>query len=199
MQTEWCARANALGFIRTYAFLIQYPSDFKIALEEGLLPTTTTTSNINYDSFSSFIAQFYCIPDEEAAIRYHYGQLRLTRLNWAVRIVRPREANGAWNYQETYWQTGQYLQALFNPLMFCFASVATVLSAMQVLASIPHTSQVSDQSLETFQQVSFGFCILSVMLVLFVWLAMVLAVLIVFASQFAFSIKQSRRQLQTST
>ncbi|KAN0074070.1 hypothetical protein V8E54_008007 [Elaphomyces granulatus] len=56
MQTEWCARANALGFIRTYAFLIQYPSDFKIALEEGLLPTTTTTSNINYDSFSSFIA-----------------------------------------------------------------------------------------------------------------------------------------------
>ncbi|KAL3469220.1 hypothetical protein BJX99DRAFT_265411 [Aspergillus californicus] len=42
-----------------------------------------------------FAHQFQILSDEQVAKRYHYGQIRLSRLNWAVRIFRPRDDHRA--------------------------------------------------------------------------------------------------------
>lgn len=42
---------------------------------------------------------FCRIDDGQVAQRYHYGQLRLSRLNLAVRTFQPRNAPSAWFYK----------------------------------------------------------------------------------------------------
>lgn len=74
----------ALGFLRTYAHLICHESDFRIAKDAHLLP-----DHVAYTEFQTFIEPFRHIIDDAVSLRYHYGQIRLTRLNWAVRIFRP--------------------------------------------------------------------------------------------------------------
>lgn len=66
--------------------------------------------------------------------RYQCGQLRLTRLNWAGRLATPflPDQPFLWNYQERFWQTQQFLDRFGAPLLFIFATVSLVLSAMQV-------------------------------------------------------------------
>jgi hypothetical protein len=112
----------AIGFLRTYGYMIRHESDFRIAKASRLLPDDTT-----YADFQKFIDPFRRIPDAATSPRYHYGQLRLTRLNWAVRIFR-----FSWYYQTIYIQTGQYLERFAAPLLFLFASLTLIISSMQV-------------------------------------------------------------------
>ena len=186
----WCPMGAACGFLRTYAFLIQHPSDFRIAVEAGLFPDCDT----DYHSFSRFIAQFRDIPNNDIPDRYHYGQLRLTRLNWAVRLLRPPAAKGAWNYHERYWQTGQYIERLFGPLMFGFASVAIVLQAMQVVVSLPEGSVMSSTEWETFRRASWGFSGMVIVFVVWIWFAIILGISILILAQIIFSVKQLWRR-----
>lgn len=186
----WCPIGAACGFLRTYAFLIQHPSDFRIAVEAGLLPDC----NIDYHSFLRFITQFRDIPNNDVPDRYHYGQLRLTRLNWAVRLLRTPAAKGAWNYHEMYWQTGQYIERLFGPLMFGFASVSIVLQAMQVVVSIPESNVMSRAGWETFRRASWGFSSMAIAFVVWMWFAIVLGISILILAQLVFSVRQLRRQ-----
>lgn len=130
--------------------------------------------------------------------RYEYGQLRLTRLNWAVHLVRPRAAKGAWNYQEMYWQTGKYLSSYAGPLMFVFGSVAVMLSAMQVIVSIPDPASIMDErGYRAFWHVSWGTSMVVIVMILSIWLALLGGVSCLLLAQFAFSIRQLRRPLPT--
>jgi hypothetical protein len=82
---------QALGFLRTYALLVRHTSDFEIAQKLGLIPST-----VPYLQFQSFIKPFLSLPEDTVSARYHYGQLRLTRLIWALRILQPRSKKGGW-------------------------------------------------------------------------------------------------------
>ena len=124
--------AVAIGFLRTYAFLIQHRSDLTIANQYQLIP-----DDLDWTRWCLFIANFRLAKDEDVAIRYHYGQLRISRLHWAVRLFRPRSAMTAWFYEIPHWSTRQYLEHVIAPLAFVFASLSIVLSAMQVVISIP--------------------------------------------------------------
>jgi len=187
---NWSPVGAAIGFLRTYAHLIHHPSDFRIAQDTALVPIGP---DITFRSFSLFIDKFRSLQDGLVSPRYEYGQLRLTRLNMAVHLVRPRAAKGAWNYHEMYWQTGQYLSSFAAPLMFVFGSVAVMLSAMQVVVSIPDPGLVMNETgWKAFRHVSWGTSVIVLVMVLLIWCALLGGICCLLLAQFAFSVRQLR-------
>ena len=123
----------AVGFLRSYALLVPHRLDFMLAKEAHLIPDDVK----DWPQWSKFISHFRNLPDESVARRYHYGQLRLSRLNWAVRIFRPQHARTAWFYEIPYWSTTSFVSRAIVPLLFVFAGVSLALSSMQVALSVP--------------------------------------------------------------
>jgi hypothetical protein len=148
-------RGEALGFVRSYERLIRHPSDFAFAQEARLIPASSSSSStsppssthpaggeggggeLTYSALVTFLRHFD-IPDADVSPRWHFGQLRLSRLNWAVRLVQPRamRQKGFQHrlfYGEQYWQTDQFLHEFAAPGLFAFAALSLILSAMQVV------------------------------------------------------------------
>jgi len=125
-------RATAIGFMRSYSLLVRHRVDFVYARESHLFPVET-----DWIKWSKFINTFRKVEDEGVSNRYHYGQLRLSRLNWAVRLFRPSSAATKWFYEIPHWSTGMFVERAITPLFFGFASLSLVLSSMQVLLSVP--------------------------------------------------------------
>jgi len=125
-------RSVAIGFMRSYAFLIKHQLDFILAKEAHLIP-----HDLDWIRWSKFMDSFRCIEEEQVAKRYHYGQLRLSRLNWVVRLFQPQHASTGWFYEIPYWSIVEYITRATIPLLFLFASVSLALSSMQVALSVP--------------------------------------------------------------
>jgi hypothetical protein len=161
-ETENLFRAT-LGFVRTYTHLIQSESDFRIALTHGLLPETTTL-----ECFAAFINCFKDVPDSLASPRFHFGELRLTRLDlWAPIFL------GQMHYFSLSRQYDQYFSRYFQPVLFAFATFSVLLSAMQVaLASEPEPSTPVDNGWRIFVKVSKWTAISTILIVVLIvlWL-----------------------------
>lgn len=125
-------RSVAIGFLRSYAFLVPNRLDFALAREMHLIP-----AEIDWIEWSKFISHFRHIQDNLVAKRYHYGQLRLSRLHWVVRISCPEQASTRWFYAIPYWSITEFVAQATLPLLFVFASVSVCLSSMQVALSVP--------------------------------------------------------------
>lgn len=156
-------RAMALGFLRSYSHLIQHQSDLRIAKEHGLI-----SEDITWARWSLFIRGFRLSNDESVARRYHYGQIRLTRLNWAIFIFRPKSAGNRLRfYHESPWSALAFVQNAAVPLAFIFASVSLILSSMQVMLSVPDDSLlaggIGEGGLRTVQQIFWWFSILTLL------------------------------------
>ncbi|KAI8213554.1 hypothetical protein K4K52_004603 [Colletotrichum sp. SAR 10_76] len=116
-------RRAALGFVRTYRYLIRHESDLEIARDLGLLPTNTT-----WPRFCAFVSRFEdFISDEDVSGRYHYGDLRLSRLNFYCLVFLRRT-----HFEYLPEQYLTYFTFYFGPLLFIFGIVSVVLSAMQL-------------------------------------------------------------------
>lgn len=168
-------RAMALGFLGSYSHLIQHQSDLRIAKEHGLIPEDTTWAD-----WVKFICGFRLLDDENVSRRYHYGQIRLTRLNWAIFIFRPKSAGSRLRfYHESPWSALTFVQHAAVPLAFIFASVSLILSSMQVMLTVPDDSLLSggigEDGLRTVQLIFWWFSILTL---LFAALSSALLVLI---------------------
>lgn len=192
-------RTVAVGFMRSYALLVRHRVDFIIARESHLFPT-----ELDWEKWSAFIALFRRIEDEDVAKRYHYGQLRLTRLNWAVRLFRPSSATTKWFYEIPHWSTGMYMERAMAPLLFGFASLSLVLSSMQVLLSVTD-EELGFKRLEASSLVYMkrAFWVFSIMMLLASGLVWVLLFIIPFGAlnwQLAFGFKnRGKSQVNTST
>jgi hypothetical protein len=176
----------ALGFLRTYTCLIQHESDFRIAKASHLVP-----DHVSYTAFQIFIEPFRHIPDDAVTLRYQYGQMRLTRLNWAVRIFRPASLRGRrkLHYRNLYIQTGQYLERFGAPLLFLFASLTLILSSMQVaLAAKPEGGS------KGFSIVSWGFSVAVIIFIVGLSVMGFVFVVLLFSRKLAFRIQLQRRQ-----
>jgi hypothetical protein len=143
----------ALGFLRTYAYLIQHKSDFLIARDEKhrLLP-----KNVRYSEFIRFITscqQF--IAEEDVSPRYAFGELRLSRLNFWSKILLHQ-----FSFHETHGQYGARFAQYYGPILFIFAILSVVLSAMQVAMATTSQPQESG-STSSFVSVSWFFSIFS--------------------------------------
>ena len=126
---------SALGLLRSYYYLIQHESDLQIACENGrLLP-----SDITWPEFCAFSVAFSDIRDDTVSERYHYGQLRLTRLNFYAKLL-----IGKFQYEYIYGQYGTFFARFYGPLLFTFGVISIILSAMQVelgVGSLLNTTQ----------------------------------------------------------
>ncbi|KIJ65775.1 hypothetical protein HYDPIDRAFT_27008 [Hydnomerulius pinastri MD-312] len=118
---------EACGFLRTYALLIKHESDFRIARELGLLP-----QGITWIQWSALAFSFANIPSADVNERYHYGELRLHRLN----IVHNLYRCSPWYYNiHRDYQSWFSYQLGFMLVLFAYASV--VMSSMQVMLTTP--------------------------------------------------------------
>jgi len=72
----------ATGFLLSYAYLIQYPSDLEIAKASGLI-----NKKISWRSWQDFRSGvLHHLADRDIHDRFEYGELRLGRLNQIYRM-----------------------------------------------------------------------------------------------------------------
>ncbi|KAM0513508.1 hypothetical protein ACHAPE_007770 [Trichoderma viride] len=155
----------ACGFLRSYAFLIQHKSDYLLAIQEdklGLIPKSISFSNL-----VEFLRCFKSIPDTEVSHRYLYGDLRLTRLNFWVKIFLGRRT-----YFKQYGQYGAYFAQFYGPLLFVFGIITLALSSMQVVLAVESVTGFGDGWM-SFVWMSQGFSIFTLCLTLLLSLFLV--------------------------
>ncbi|KPM38855.1 hypothetical protein AK830_g7713 [Neonectria ditissima] len=111
---------EAMGFLRTYSRLIVHESDFHLAERLGLLPRGVT-----WEGWNHFIRGFRPLRDRNLAPRYHYGEIRLTRLNiWHTVLY-------GTSYQKIYHNYATIFGG-FGPLyLFVFGASTVLLTALQ--------------------------------------------------------------------
>lgn len=185
-------RRVVLGFLRSYRYLVQHPSDFKIATDRGLIPLTTT-----WLQWMRFIDNFGSLSDADVANRYHFGQIRLSRLNILNFFLRPRRSNETGNnrhYYTTHWHTSAYLRQSVGPGLYIFASVSLLLSAMQVILSLPTEIQTRTRVKETasLSLAFWGFCGMVLVLLAFLWLLLIGGTCFYMAAQQVFGYSRKR-------
>lgn len=174
---------EALGFVRSYSFLICHESDFRLAQASYLIP-----KDLAYADFSTYIDSFRAILDIDVSCRWKFGQLRLTRLDWAVRFFRPQSRRNKTFlqnlfYRERYWSVSQVIEESAAPLLFLFVSVSLILSAMQVVLAARTTNPWV-----AFVEVSWGFSITIIVLLATVLLSFIILVTHILVWQLSFAI-----------
>ena len=120
---------SVVGFLRTYSHLIRYESDYRIAIREeySLIPDDDGGAPITWERFATFIEWFDKVADHRVNPRYHYGELRLTRLNFYTRIFLGKLT---FHHIHSQWRT--FLGQAFAPLLSLFAVLTVILNAAQV-------------------------------------------------------------------
>lgn len=114
----------ALGYLRTYDYLIRHESDFAIAQRDDL---RLVPPSISYAQFCAFTSGFDRITDLDVSARYSFGELRLTRLNLYCKLFLHR-----YQFQQVHGQYGAFFSQYYGPLLFVFGILSLILSAMQV-------------------------------------------------------------------
>lgn len=139
----------SIGFMRTYTYLIQYETDFRRAMQLNLIPTRLLDqpTDMTYETFSEFISQFEGVDNSLVSPRYHYGSLRLSRLNYLAPLFLRKPV-----YFHVYSQWMDYFRHLFAPFIATLGTASVVLSAMQVELAVEGLEGHS--SLAKFTQVS---------------------------------------------
>jgi hypothetical protein len=117
-------RRAALGYLRTYRFLIRYQSDLQVAQKESL---QLVPQHITWSAFNKFIGQLDNIDDSKVSERYHYGELRLARLNLYAPFLFSR-----FHFEEVNGEYSDYFSRFYGPILFGFAAFSTILNSMQV-------------------------------------------------------------------
>jgi hypothetical protein len=77
-------RKAAVGYLRTYFYLIQHESDLRIAQDPALC---LVPREVTWSQFCHFSASLNDLTDDEVSGRYSYGEIRLTRLNYYAPVL----------------------------------------------------------------------------------------------------------------
>ena len=141
---------------------MRHKSDLDIAKETGLLP-----KSVDWPDWVGFLEAFLDNIDlqtlSDVNDRYHYGELRLSRLNAIYRLVPPVFSLG--NFIRGYRSGPTWYKAFFERhfkwLLAIFAILSIFLSALQV-----GLSTTTLQSNGPFQRVSYGFTVASLVTIM---------------------------------
>lgn len=151
---------SACGLLLSYVWLVCSPLDMKLAHRLDLLPP-----DITWEWWKAFVADFVSHVDVNALHqvnkRYHFGELRLGRINtiYRVRFFFTHFIRG---YLYGYNRYTVFFQRNFAWILVMLVYFSLVLSAMQVGLAIPSLNN----SL-VFQQTTYGFVIFAILLVAF--------------------------------
>ncbi|KAI0190538.1 hypothetical protein F4808DRAFT_476529 [Astrocystis sublimbata] len=121
----------ALGFVRTYAYLIKYESDLRITQDPGLC---LIPPDISWEQFSNFASTFADIKNSHVSPRYAFGEIRLTRLNLYAPILLGRS-----HFQRIDSQYNAYFARFYAPLFFFIGIISVVLSVFQLYITVKQT------------------------------------------------------------
>ena len=161
-------RQHALGYLRTYFYLIKHESDFRVAQRPYLC---LVPQRVSWKQFCDFSERFDEIRDADVAERYRYGEIRLTRLNLYAKLLLRR-----WYFHRLHSQYGSYFGRFYGPFLFLFGVLSVCLSAMQVEASVEQVDILGEQwpaflkAARWFSVVSIFFVIILVLLLAWLWL-----------------------------
>lgn len=127
--------ALAAGFLSTYLLLIPRRSDFRIAVKLGLLP-----DGLVWEQWRAFAASLHeNLKHVLLNKRYHYGELRLRRLNHIYLLSRL-----GLMYYSTYSQYDHFFSQNFAWCVLAFGFFTVILDAMQVVLSTSETPAAFD-------------------------------------------------------
>lgn len=154
-------RKAAYGMLMSYCWIVCHKSDLKIAHSTGLLSETVT-----WEKWVMFVSDFLSHVDtaslSNVAIRYQYGELRLSRLNriyrYAPSVFSSTNFMKGFTYESTWYRA--FFMRNFSWIFAVFGYVTVTLSAMQVGLG---TDQL--QGNHEFQQASRGFTIASLIII----------------------------------
>ncbi|KAK0753738.1 hypothetical protein B0T18DRAFT_337548 [Schizothecium vesticola] len=116
-----------VGFMRSYNFLIQYEVDFAEACRLRLIPDKHGGGPPTYEEFCDFVEPFTRADDHHVNRRFHYGELRLTRINRAALLFKRHLA-----YFHMHPQWGSFMSRILAPVVTVFAIFSVALNSMQV-------------------------------------------------------------------
>ncbi|KAF2789379.1 hypothetical protein K505DRAFT_365669 [Melanomma pulvis-pyrius CBS 109.77] len=138
---------SALGFLRSYAYLVRHESDFRIAQDRAL---TLVPDTVTWDDWCILRAKLLDIKDHEVSGRYRFGEIRLTRLNFYCKFLLRRA-----HYYRTHRQYGDYFASFYPPLLFLFGIVSVILSSMQLAATVEQIEENRSSIVLVFHAFSF--------------------------------------------
>lgn len=166
--------ASACGLLLSYSWLIVSPSDLRVAIEAGLLPQATTW-NLWASLISDFLGRLDTRKLYQVDRRYHYGELRLSRLDSLYRLgfAGLSMRNMVLAFMPLPDRYNTFFKRNFSWIIVGFVYVTVILSAMQVALA---TEQFSRDA--RLQELSWGVAIMS--------LALVFAALVLMAGVWAF-------------
>lgn len=121
-------RLAILGYLRTYAHLVRYECDFRIAQDPTL---QLIPPDVTWAQFCHFRADLARIGDGSVAPRYHYGELRLTRLNFYAPLLL-----GQSHFQRVDYQYSAYFAHFYGPVLFVIGVISIILSGFQVAVAV---------------------------------------------------------------
>lgn len=161
-------RKAALGYLRTYFYLIQSESDFRIAQDTNL---QLVPPGMTWEQFCNLTTELDKIEDAQVSGRYAYGEIRLTRLNFYAPLLLGRS-----HFQRVEYQYKEYFALFYGPILFAAGLASILLSGFQVAIAV----QESDSALNNaallrvafWSSVAIMLCFCAVgllMLVLFVY------------------------------
>ncbi|KAM0278409.1 hypothetical protein ACHAQH_005164 [Verticillium albo-atrum] len=145
-----CRRECALGFLFSYTALIVYESDFHIAKQHYLIP-----QEVQWQGWRTVVREVLAQEHIYSSIapRFHYGELRLSRLN-KIHLLWKTPFRG---YMSRWTQYGAFLGDNFAMLAGSTVYIAIVLTAMQVGLG------TRLQENRAFQSASYGFTVFSIL------------------------------------
>lgn len=173
----------ARGFLRTYFYLIQHESDFVIAKQDQL---RLIPSEIEWSRFCFLLSEIHHIQDADVSERYHYGELRLSRLNlYAPFFLRK------FYFEQVYGQYGEHFARLYGPVLFIFAIVSTILNGMQVGLAV---EQVSSKHWIALWSVSRWFSLMAIIVTALIAGCFVLLWIWLITDEWVFTIKRKMQR-----
>jgi uncharacterized membrane protein len=149
----------ASGLLLSYVWLVCHRSDLKIAHEKGLL-----SAQIDWNRWTTFSQSVLSRLDHTCLshinMRYEYGELRLSRLNWIYRLSSKTRSHTTFirGYMYRYNRYSIFLQRNFAWLLVAFVYITIILTAMQV-GLVTHRLSGN----RSFQRASYGFTVFSIL------------------------------------
>jgi hypothetical protein len=182
-------RRSALGYLRTYYYLIQHQSDFDIAVEKKLIRGQNDFTKVLY-----FLQSSRSIQDQDVTPRYRYGELRLRRLNFWGKIYRFQ-----FSYHDTNLHYGSYFALLVAPIAFIFATVSVALSAMQVALTVQQLGGPSFLTWGRFDSVSQWFSVVCLVICLFCLIVFPILIFFFLLRELVYALTMGRRSRPKQT
>ncbi|ETS77439.1 hypothetical protein PFICI_11313 [Pestalotiopsis fici W106-1] len=172
----------ANGFLFSYAALISYESDFRIAQEKNLIPP-----EVSWLAWRAFVRELktegiYGRVDP----RFLYGELRLGRLSKIHRLshLSLRGYSQAWNQYASLFETN------FTLIASVVVYVAFILGAMQTGLSTSYAEN------DAFQAASWGFTVFSILGLVIVTVLVFLLFLAMFASNTVATLSYRKKRMR---